>query len=1466
MNNPRYVTRKITSIHFDVFTPDEIKALSVVRITEPSLYSQSLPTPNSCSDHRQGSTDRRIRCGTCFSTVRRCPGHPGYIELHYPVFHIGFLETTLRVLRCVCFFCSALLATPSKGARDRKSKLAQAANQARLKKCCHVCGGGVPVYTRVGLQIRCDFSRVTFEDAEERKYCSRPFTAAEARTILSQVSDADYKLIGLNPEMTRPENFIVTVLMVPPPIVRPSVVVSEGSKARGQDDLTIKLCDIVKSNLALKQILDQEASTIPINGVSAVALCAIGDLTFHVTTLINNEVRGNKQSLQRSGLPSKSITSRLRGKEGRVRGHLMGKRVDFSARSVISPDPVIDLDEVGIPMQVAMQITLPEKVCASNLGILRHRISLGSKNIDGAKTIIRYDKDNEEPDITYIEFCDEKREAASLKIGDVVETFCRPGTPVVFNRQPSLHKQSMQCHRARIVSGLTFRLNVATTTPYNADFDGDEMNMHFLQDMSARVEAAELMAVHNQIVSPQSNKPAIGLVQDGLLAGYLLTSSDAPPLSRREMCELALNVKDCCRLPAPEWPSPDPGQSLWHPRQVLSLLLPSDFSYYHPSTDTYIRDGHLVSGQLCRQTLGTASHSIAHKLWLEKGARVSVMFLSNAQRVFNKWLIRRGFSVRLSDCAPSPTLKSMVSEVRDTLVRRSGVLESCKATYSLPAQTVEDAQVVMLSKALTTVGQLVSGILDPATNTLCQTVAAGSKGNLINIAQLSGIVGQQCIEGKRPEGLGSEVNERGFVGNSYYDGLNIMEYFFHSQAGREGLVDTAVKTANTGYIQRRLMKGMESLKMEYDGTARCAKGQILHFLYGADGLDATRLMKCKVDFLSLPLAVLIPLIDAEPPPISKQLHDFIEPCRRQAVRETLCIPPNHFVHCPLDVGNMVELETMRMGRERSKDSLDGICTAVMEGVVRIGEIPGGGNRDMCTLNFVWHLRPTELQRRELGAQFVRRVTDMLLEEHKKALLQPGEMIGPTAAESIGEPCTQMTLNTFHYAGVSSKNVTLGIPRVKELIDCTKNMKTPSMTLPFASHLESAPQEALEYLAVRLPRTTLGSVVESQSVVEEPEFYESSSLPDKDILEIERELNGGLVPACYSPFVIRYVLKYAPMAQRSLEPASVAEAIRSFLPEGSCVVYYSQPSMEPWIVRVRLIGEEHTHKSHMDLIWRFRRMVVLGGVEHVESATVVCDRDGPVRIETAGTMLQHCLCFAEFRKDQVISNDIVEVQNTLGIEACATLLFHELQSVISFDGTYVNERHILLLTNVMTHLGTLLPISRHGLNRLVDSGPLSRCSFEETVDVLFDAAMYGEIDPLRGVTEGVMLGQRCNIGTGIADVSCEDEAYCLHNNICIPDQEEEEIIFTAAGEDNDSASEWDGTDIEDAGSQSQLIDSTVEPPFSDRLRDGMEMPRSVTHSFLPCTGATRSRDTAYRPSSPRMPSQALHFSPCSPPET
>lgn len=452
----------IASITFGVKSPEEILKQSVCEVTENTIYNKNVPRSDAMNDTRMGTVDRRIHCGTCGHGVERCNGHTGHMVLPVPLYNVGFMDTVIKLLRSVCYFCSTLLVPPDSPlwveCQDKldAQKFDLVTGWTRSVHECWSCRGKMPTYKRKGLVLERTWGeKMVFDDAAEQALAHRHFDAALVREILETITDEDCRRMGIDTRQSRPENFITTVLLIPPPLIRPAIMITEGSKAKGQDDLTRKLQDVLKKAFAVKTLLKKIK-----NPEDKTLAKAIEDLQYDYAVYLNNELKGVQPDTQRSGAPIRGVAQRIKTKGGLIRNNLMGKRVDFSARTVISADPTLDVDEVGVPLSVATTLTIPVMVTATTIPELSQRVLKGPDRIDGA-TLIEY------PDgkTKKLSACPD-RHLLQLPYGAKVHRYLQNGDYVIFNRHPSLHKESMMAHRVRIMKqGDTFRMNLVPTKP-----------------------------------------------------------------------------------------------------------------------------------------------------------------------------------------------------------------------------------------------------------------------------------------------------------------------------------------------------------------------------------------------------------------------------------------------------------------------------------------------------------------------------------------------------------------------------------------------------------------------------------------------------------------------------------------------------------------------------------------------------------------------------------------------------------------------------------------------------------------------------------------------------------------------------------------------------------------------------------------------------------------------------------------
>jgi DNA-directed RNA polymerase subunit A' len=546
---------QLVSIQLQLYTDDEVRKLAVVQVTNPSTYDRGLPKANGVNDARMGVTDKALQCPTCGLTST-CNNHYGYIELEKPVVRLGHMASVLSLLRCVCWACSkpkftvegypglvdvrTIVSKTSAGTKDRLRGISEA---CKNRYRCVWCDAPQPVYSRVNKLF---FDRSFrpkelefFVDDEERAYVTNRLMPDEIRSILHHIPFEALRILGYKPEISHPENYVMKAHIVPPPSIRPaSSVASTEARLRGENDLTVCLQDIVRVNNELAEA-DEDKVLQLWDKLQIFCAALINQnvkklLTFNGTSVVHARAIGKRQI--------KDIKKRLTGKKGRLRGNLSGKRVDHAGRSVVGPDASHDIFELGVPASIMRTLTFPENVNDRNVDDLAQRIIRGAASKDGALTVTMPDIIGQK--ILHVSLLDlegRRQLAANLKSGYTVERHLRDGDWVLFNRQPSLHKASIMAFRAYEVKGAQFKLPLPCTKPFNADFDGDEMNLHALQDYTAIAEAQEIMSVPNQMVTPQSNSVIIALVQDSLVGAFLMSRRDAL-VNREEAMQLAMCI------------------------------------------------------------------------------------------------------------------------------------------------------------------------------------------------------------------------------------------------------------------------------------------------------------------------------------------------------------------------------------------------------------------------------------------------------------------------------------------------------------------------------------------------------------------------------------------------------------------------------------------------------------------------------------------------------------------------------------------------------------------------------------------------------------------------------------------------------------------------------------------------------------------------------------------------------------
>ncbi|HIE41147.1 MAG TPA: DNA-directed RNA polymerase subunit A' [Candidatus Aenigmarchaeota archaeon] len=787
---------EFSGIEFSLLSPAQVRKLSVVEVIRPELYdADGYPVEQGVVDPRMGVVDPGITCRTCGQRIGECMGHFGHIELVKPVVHPVLAPKIYLILQSTCRKCGRIL-YDVEGVKEIIKK---------SKEKCAFCGAK---------KQKIKFVKPTtfLEDKEE-------LTVEEIREWLEKIPDED--LNKLKFKGGRPEWMIITILPVPPMTMRPSIILETGE--RSEDDLTHKIVDIVRINERLKRILDIGAPDFLITDI-------IELLQYHVATYIKNDLVNIPPARHRSGRPLKTLAQRLVGKEGRFRYNLTGKRVNFSARSVISPDNFVAINEVGIPKVIAKVLTVPERVTEENIEKMR-KLILNGDNYPGANYVVRLDGLKKR-------ITEETKEMIAQEIipGYIVERHLQDGDWVIFNRQPSLHRMSMMGHKARIMGGRTFRLHLAVTTPYNADFDGDEMNLYVPQTEEARAEIKHLMDVYKHIRTPRYGLPIIGLKHDHIIGTYLLTKEDLK-LSKNEVANLLAFININKEL----------DKDFYTGKEIFSLLLPNDLNFRgntKTGEEVVIENGILKKGYIDEKLVGAEKGELLNKIELLYGEDIAAKFIEDLVRVSLNFLMTYSYTISVRDYSLSKEDEHRIEKIVTVKIR----------DYII--DPTEDRQ-LELERVLKDVEKIIKEKLskDSSARIAAET---GARGSLISVSQIIGCVSQEKLKGKRitrgyygrtlPHFKLRETNPcvYGFVKNGYLKGISPTEFFFDAMHGREGLSDTALKTKHSGYLERRLVNSLHDLIIRKDGTIRNEADQIIQFIPFENNINPYRANKGKI--------------------------------------------------------------------------------------------------------------------------------------------------------------------------------------------------------------------------------------------------------------------------------------------------------------------------------------------------------------------------------------------------------------------------------------------------------------------------------------------------------------------------------------------------------------------------------------------------------------------------------------------
>ena len=1719
-NIHRYNEKSATIDHIDfsVLPNADIKRGSALGrntsgITIPDYYDNGEPKKDGLIDQRMGVTNNDLECHTCgFDTVY-CTGHFGHLDLAEPVYNVHFFDYVVKILKCVCINCSKLIIykneaelismLKSKRGKNRLTEFKSIVkNISYCQKSDYGCGAPIPKIkankqkSTATINITAEYSALISTEENPDKTSTKEILSTErVLNILKNISDEACLILGIDPKKNRPEDLITVCFPVPPVSMRPSIRGDAGSSSTKEDQTTGQIGDILKaSNKILKK--EEKMNDKNIKYFSD----DINYLQYVVASYQDNSIGTLPQSMQK-GQPTKSLSSRLKGKEGRIRGNLMAKRVDFSARTVITSDPMLPINGLGLPISMAKNLTFPETVTPYNKEYLEHLIKNGPDKYPGANYIIKNsvsEYDGRFPiDFRF------RKEKIELRYGDIVERHLVNGDIVLLNRQPTLHKQSMMGHIIRVIDNpdyCTFRLNPNVVTPYNADFDGDEMNIFVSQSVQAQIELEQITDVKLQVITPQSSAPIIGLIQDALLGSYNMTV-DTMNIDWRNVMNL-LSGTDITNYDILK------KNIIYFGKDVYSYVIPKRINLKLEGKINVI-NGNIVTGTIDFKSMGIKQkNNLIQMVWDEYGVEKTKRFLDNTSRLSNGFNMYRGFTAGIGDLFVTKDIADTIEQLCET--KKLEILHEITAIENNPVlydeKLIEPHITFKLDNILEDVSTLLMKTLSPD-NAFKIMIGSKSKGKPSQIGQMAGCVGQTSYEGLRmPKNYGNRtsphflrnddgVESRGFIKSSFLSGLNLSEFIFNTFASREGNIDSAVKsvtpdtmiiiktitlgkekikcvkigdfvdkqmnkvdnyehitryseqnlevlksssiykkyqvptlynngtviwgdisnftrhdkgmqlyevrtksgrivkvpeskslliydietnmfnqmntpdikigdfvpvavnlgksvpsgsfvecgipitftteenmylynmelnmnnifcemdiknltihpittgnhnenpkymmvndvildpvtsitliennyyklydltipetsnfiiasglgiydTAESGYVQRKLVKSTEDFMVKYDGTVRNASDRIQQFVYGDSGVDTVKQYGYNFNLMEMTntkIAEIYKFTKKELEQCNKfteqnneeyylkmlNIRDHLRQTQIKACVNYMKLNTNFMIGVNID--RIIDGEIHAKIRDKTivdpygEENLivdivedDGkICYDVSYILKLIENILSNNKTKLYPMMVEEMNDETSIRYNdEIVAKTVFRyslydalapkkcilvnkfskkqlnnIAEKIIYSFNNAIAEPGEMVGILGAQSIGEPVTQMTLNTFHSSGIGGMGaVSLGVPRIKEVLSLSKNLKEPQMII----YLDEEHRYNKHYankLAYHIKYTTIKDLRKTTEIYYDPYPYEKDGFMERDnvfnifygfqqsksccmssivglpwltIVKFDKDklLSKGItLLEIKTHFCSEWENRHHDMKTLKRDKKAVLEKITQL-----AVLSNDENDAIP-ILHIRFDMNNFNSSTLVDFIDMFVDDFKLKGMANIddirgdnakENSIITFDNSESEIIEkkenviyTKGVNMIAIRDIEGVDLTRTYCNDIIKIYEMFGIEAARVMIMTEIRSVFVTNETDVNYQHISIFGDLMTNIGTLTSIDRHGLHKL-DTDPLSRASFEQAVEQLVNAAICNETDRMKSVSSRIMAGLCIKGGTGLCSVVLDRE--------------------------------------------------------------------------------------------------------------
>lgn len=950
------------------------------------------------------------------------------------------------------------------------------------------------------------------------------------------------------------------------------------------------------------------------------------------------------------------------------------------------------------------------------------------------------------------------------------------------------------------------------------------MNVHAPQSIQTHEELKQITMVPTQIISPGTSEPCMKVMVDSIIGAYLLTKYENKFSKQDFQNLLTFSPYYSGKLPEPEWV--DDGIPYWSGKQLTSMILP-DVSITHLKDIKIVR-GEITEGFLNDSSLGKKSSGIIQQIYNVYGTELMKRFMNDIEKVVTRYMTQESFSISFGDTLITKVqrkevdriINETIQDAYDIIIRAQQGIYAQDLDDSLRANKLEADMDIALADVSEKVKKYIVSVVNPK-NGLKESIESGStKGSALHLTQTMALVGKVDVWGKRipneftyrtlPHFAKYDLSPeaKGYIKTGFIQGLNPADSFFGALSGRNGKIDTAINTADSGYISRKFIKASEDLMVNYDMTVRNAANKIIQFAYGEDNMDASKIEKInkiylieldnkqmeknfKFDdindrgfwetfmttdaidemFASHSDATLSEILHDEFNEMMMYRHDLRNNFFKNVemigdVNTYMPVNPQRLIQSTLVKFDIQKFNITDLTPQYVIQKFDEMFASVVQ---YFAEKERGSLLQKIILKSYLSTKKVLYEYRMNKITF-----DYLIETIKMKMLNsfitPGEMVGVIAAQTVGEGTTQMTLNTFHAVGKGAVVITEGLPRLNEIIKLTKKMKNKNMKI-YLKEEYAMDKEQAKKVKTRFAYTKLKDILNQSEIIYVGDDSYTDNNEEREYIRSYREFSEifgleQIEEECLSPWMIRFTFDKEAMMIRNISVLEIQERIKEKEPDDlECV--FSDDSANNVVMRIRFKNDKSGNfLDFMRKIEKNLSEMTIRGIDSIEFAELVekssmkYNADGSYEsvkewtITTKGSNLMDTLVDNAVDSTKTITNDINEFAEVFGIEAVRNLLCIEFAQVYQSNG--FNPRHIGVICDMMSYRGKLMQIERHGTNKNSDIGPIGKASFEAVMDVLTKAALFAEKDNMKGVSANIFAGQFCKAGTNCFDILMDDE--------------------------------------------------------------------------------------------------------------